>query len=238
MTAEEPPRRIDRPMGQMQAVLFDMDGTLCESEPAWISAEFALARRYGATWTREDGLSLVGSDLLDSGAYIKERMGLPHTPAQVVDELVNGVVAAVLEDGVEWRPGAVELLVACNAAALPTALVTMSYDKFASAVVSALPEGRFDAIVTGEMVRAGKPAPDAYRLAAELLDVDPRRCVAIEDSPPGAASAESAGCLVVTVPNHVTIPLTAARVEVASLADVTPESLQRLFAAHRSSAQR
>jgi beta-phosphoglucomutase-like phosphatase (HAD superfamily) len=226
------------PMRQLQAVLFDMDGTLCESESVWISAEFALARRNGATWTDEDGLALVGRDLLASGAYIKDRMGLTHTPAQVVDELIDGVVASVLVDGVEWRPGAVELLAACNAAALPTALVTMSYDKFASAVVSALPEGRFDAIVTGEMVREGKPAPDSYLLGAELLGVDPRSCVAIEDSPPGAAAAESAGCLVVTVPNHVKIPLTAARVEVASLVDVSPDGLRRLFAAHPSRVQR
>jgi HAD superfamily hydrolase (TIGR01509 family) len=225
-------------MTQLQAVLFDMDGTLCETETAWISAEFEMARRNAATWSHEDGLALVGSDLLASGAYIKERMGLPHTPAQVVDELIDGVVAAVLEDGVEWRPGAVELLAACNAADIPTALVTMSYDKFASAVVAALPAGRFDAIVTGEMVRAGKPAPDAYLLGAELLGVDPRGCLAIEDSPPGAASAEAAGCLVVTVPNHVSIPLTPARVELSTLVDVTPEALRQLYADHRSPGQR
>ncbi|MEP6667361.1 MAG: HAD family phosphatase [Nocardioidaceae bacterium] len=225
-------------MSKLKAVLFDMDGTLCESESAWISAEFAMARRNGATWSREDGLALVGSDLLASGVYIKDRMGLSHTPAQVVDELIDGVVAAVFEGGVEWRPGAVELLAACNAAGLATALVTMSYDKFASAVVAALPEGRFDAIVTGEMVSAGKPAPDAYLLGAELLGVDPRHCLAIEDSPPGATAAELAGCLVVTVPNHVAIPPTPARVEVASLVDVTPGALQRLFAEYRSSGQR
>ena len=205
-----------------------MDGTVCETEPAWMSAERAMARRYGATWTREDGLALVGNNLIDSGIYIKERMNLDQTPEAVVEELVDRVVAEIEETGVEWRPGAVELLQACNAAGIPTALVTMSYDRFAEAVVKALPAGSFDAIVTGESVERGKPAPDAYLMAADLLGVDPAACVAIEDSPTGAASAEAAGCVVVVVPNHVDVPLTAGRVELATLAGVGPGDLKTL----------
>ncbi len=199
----------------LQAVLFDMDGTLCETEPAWMRAEQDMAMHYGATWTAEDGLALVGNSLIDSGVYMKRRMGLAQTPEEVVEELVDRVVAAIVEQGVEWRPGAVDLLTACNDAEIPTALVTMSYDRFASAVVKALPAGRFDVVVTGESVERGKPAPDAYLMAADLLGVEPSSTVAIEDSPPGAASAEAAGCVVVVVPNHVEIPQTAARTELS-----------------------
>ncbi len=205
-----------------------MDGTLCETEPAWMAAEHAMAARYGATWTREDGLALVGNDLIDSGRYMKARMGLPQTAEEVVAELVDRVVAEIVEHGVVWRPGAVELLTACNDAGLPTALVTMSYDRFATAVVTSLPAGRFDAIVTGESVTRGKPAPDAYLLAADLLGVHPATTVAIEDSPPGAASAEAAGCTVVVVPNHVPVPPSPARHRHESLLGITLATLREL----------
>ena len=90
----------------------------------------------------------------------------------MVEELVDRVVIELAERDIEWRPGAVELLTACNEAGLPTALVTMSYDRFADAVVKALPRGRFDAVVTGDAVARGKPHPDAYLMAADLLGVD------------------------------------------------------------------
>ncbi|MFY9915854.1 MAG: HAD family phosphatase [Nocardioidaceae bacterium] len=213
---------------KLQAVLFDMDGTLCETEPAWMAAEQAIAARYGATWTREDALALVGNDLIDAGTYMKARMDLPQTAEQVVEELVDRVVAEIAGHGVVWRPGAVELLTACNDAGLPTALVTMSYDRFATAVVKALPAGRFDAIVTGESVTRGKPAPDAYVLAADLLCVRAAATVAIEDSPPGAASAEAAGCTVVVVPNHVAVPPGPARHRYESLLGMSLATLREL----------
>ena len=220
----------DRPC-DIRAVLFDMDGTLCETEPAWMNAERAMAAEYGATWTREDGLALVGNNLIDSGVYIKRRMNLAQSPEAVVEELVDRVVVELAEHDIEWRPGAVELLRACNEAGLPTALVTMSYDRFADAVVKALPSGRFDVVVTGESVERGKPYPDAYLMAADLLGVDPGATVAIEDSPTGAASAEAAGCRVLVVPNHVEVPLTPARVAADTLVDVNLDYLNSLVSA-------
>ncbi len=219
-------------MSELQAVLFDMDGTLCDTEPAWMAAEFALAARYDAPWTREDGLRLVGNDLRDSGRYIVARMRLPISPEEVLAELVPAVIATVRSEGARWRPGAVELLAKCNSAGVPTALVTMSYADLAEAVLKALPAGRFDAVVTGETVSNGKPAPDAYLLAADLLGADSTACVAIEDSATGAASAEAAGCLVLAVPHHVHIPGGPRRRHVASLAECTIETL-RAFAAMR-----
>jgi HAD superfamily hydrolase (TIGR01509 family) len=148
----------------------------------------------------------------------------------VIEELLGAVVRTVRSSGVTWRPGAVELLMECNAAGLPTAMVTMSYAGLAQAVLDALPAGRFDAVVTGEDVRAGKPAPDAYLRAAALLEVDPTDCVAIEDSATGSASAEAAGCLVLAVPHQVDIPTGRRRHHVESLADCTVETLRQLVA--------
>jgi HAD superfamily hydrolase (TIGR01509 family) len=215
---------------ELQAVLFDMDGTLCDTEPAWMAAEFALAEAYGAEWTTDDGLRLVGNDLAVSGEYIKRRMRLTLSAQEIVAALLTSVEASVRTAGVTWRPGAVELLVQCNAADLPTALVTMSYRKLVDAVVSALPAGRFGAVVTGEDVVRGKPAPDAYLLAAERLGVEGRACIAIEDSATGAASAEAAGCLVIGVPHQVAIPASPNLRWLPSLAGCTVDDLRRLAA--------
>jgi HAD superfamily hydrolase (TIGR01509 family) len=215
-------------VSELQAVLFDMDGTLCDTEAMWMAAEFALAARCGAPWTHEDGLRLVGSDLLVSGAYIRRRMGLTLSPEEIVSELLTTVVASVASDGVSWRPGAIELLVECNDRGVPTALVTMSYRVLVDAVVAALPAGRFDAVVTGQDVERGKPAPDAYALAADLLGVEATASIAIEDSATGAASGAAAGCLVLAVPHTVPIPRSVAPHQVATLGGTTLEQLRAL----------
>jgi HAD superfamily hydrolase (TIGR01509 family) len=215
-------------MSSPQAVLFDMDGTVCDSEPAWMAAEFALAEEFGAPWTHDDALRLVGADLVDAGTYIKKRMRLSLTPEQIVDELLERVTSSVGRHGVDWRPGALDLVAACNAAQIPTALVTMSYRSFAGAVVSAMPRGRFDAVITGDEVPAGKPAPDPYLAAAAALGVDAAQCVAIEDSPAGAASAAAAGCLVVVVPNHVDVDITGRMTLRTSLSGLGVEDLRNL----------
>ena len=100
------------------AVLWDMDGTLVDTEPAWMAAEFALSDRYGGSWSREHALQLVGSDLLDSGRYIREHMGIDVAPRQIVDELLDSVIAEVCRS-VPWRPGARELLESLSAAGVP-----------------------------------------------------------------------------------------------------------------------
>ena len=115
-----------------------MDGTLVDTEPYWIDTEFELAEKYGATWSREDALHLVGNDLVTSGRYIKQRMNLEQTPEEIVELLLDGVVARVQQD-VPWRPGARELLAELRAAHVPCGLVTMSYTRFVAPILAALP---------------------------------------------------------------------------------------------------
>jgi HAD superfamily hydrolase (TIGR01509 family) len=206
------------------AILWDMDGTLVDTEPYWIDAEFALAEAYGGTWSREHALNLVGNDLIESGRYIREHMGIDLEPSLIVEELLDRVIAAV-ETAVPWRPGAVELLADLQQRGVPCALVTMSYRRFVAPILAALPDGTFAEVITGDGVLHGKPHPEPYLKAARALGVDPADCLAIEDSNTGARSAEAAGCTVLVVPNHVPVLPGGRRVFADSLEDVDAEQL-------------
>jgi HAD superfamily hydrolase (TIGR01509 family) len=209
------------------AILWDMDGTLVDTEPYWMATEAALAEAHGAVWTHEDAMSLVGNDLLTSGRYIKERMALPYSPEEIVELLLDGVVARV-QHAVPWCPGARELLLALHDAGVPCGLVTMSYQRFVAPILEHLPPETFRVIVTGDLVDNGKPHPEPYETAAAALGLDPADCVAIEDSSTGATSAEAAGCQVLVVPNHVPVPAGPRRTFRESLVGVTPADLRDL----------
>jgi HAD superfamily hydrolase (TIGR01509 family) len=213
----------------MDAVLWDMDGTLVDTEPYWIETEFAMAEKYGARWSQAHALQLVGSNLLDSGRYIQRVMGLDLTPEAIVEELLDGVVTAV-EQTAPWRPGAVELLTSLGEAGVRCGLVTMSYQRFVAPILAQLPPETFRVVVTGEQVEFGKPHPEPYLTAAAALGLRPERCLAIEDSNTGAKSAEEAGCLVLVVENHVPVLEGPRRVFRDSLEGLTAEYLRALRA--------
>jgi HAD superfamily hydrolase (TIGR01509 family) len=212
------------------AVLWDMDGTLVDTEPYWVAVETELVESHGGTWTTEHALNLVGNDLMDSARYIREHGGVDLPPEEIVDLLLDGVVEHV-ERAVPWRPGAPELLADLRASGVRCALVTMSYERFVAPVLAALPKGSFDVVVTGDAVSRGKPHPEPYLHAARLLGVDPAQCLAIEDSNTGTRSAEAAGCLVVVVENHVPVAPGERRVFLDTLAGVRPADLAGLATA-------
>jgi HAD superfamily hydrolase (TIGR01509 family) len=214
-------------MSALQAVLFDMDGTIVDTEPYWIAAEYALVEAHGGTWSDEHAHALVGNALLASGAYIRRHGNVDLEPAEIVERLLDDVVRAALAR-MPWRPGARALLSALGRAQVPAAMVTMSYRRLADTVVEAIAPDEFAVVVTGDEVRDGKPHPEAYLTAAQRLGADPRRCVAIEDSPTGIASAQAAGCVVVAVPHHVPIAAQPGLTIVASLEELDVARLDAL----------
>ncbi|MGI9644882.1 MAG: HAD family hydrolase [Ilumatobacteraceae bacterium] len=214
-------------MERPAAVFWDMDGTLVDTEPYWSECEHELIHAHGGTWTEADALSLVGFDLRDAAAEIRDRGGVDLEPAEIVDILLDGVVRRVAEH-LPWRPGARELLTACRDAEVPCVLVTMSWRRLAEAMLDAAPTGSFTAAVTGDEVTHGKPHPEPYAKAAADLGVDPGDCVAIEDSPTGVTSALAAGCATLGVPHKVPLPPADGLTLVDSLVGMDVDDLARL----------
>jgi HAD superfamily hydrolase (TIGR01509 family) len=207
----EPVPTIDRPRDaapqRPAAVLWDFDGTLADTEPLWIKAEFALVESLGATWSYEHAEYMVGNSLLDSGAYILQVIGRSDLdPVWVVDRLIDQVVAELHGQPIPWRPGALDLLTELNAAGVPCALVSASYRIILDAALRRLPIGRFEESVAGDEVTKGKPHPEPYLEAARRLGVRTEDCVVIEDSANGAASGNASGALVLAVQTYVHVP--------------------------------
>ena len=179
--------RLSRPA----AVLLDLDGTLLDSEPLWSAAARHLAEQQGRPWSTFDDHEIVGWSVPAVASYLRGR-GVGQDETWIVDQL-HALVGAAMLGSLPWRDGAFELLTLLRDAAVPVALVTMTYRRLADLVVRAAPGGTIQVLVTGDDVTWGKPHPEAYRTAARLLGVDPWRCVAVEDSPTGVAAALGSG---------------------------------------------
>ncbi|MGQ0632031.1 MAG: HAD family hydrolase [Sporichthyaceae bacterium] len=213
---------------QLAAVLWDMDGTLIDSEPYWIECEYALVERYGGTWSHDHALAIVGLDLLVAARYIALHGDVPLAPERIVAHLLDGVIDRV-QRHMPWRPGARELLAELRALEIPCAMVTMSYRRFAAAVDAALPPGSFAALVTGDEVARPKPYADPYLRAADLLGVKAAQCVAIEDSPTGVTSALAAGVRTLGVQHLVELSPAPGLYLASSLNDWTAADLAGLL---------
>jgi HAD superfamily hydrolase (TIGR01509 family) len=217
-------RRSDRARVRPAAVLWDMDGTLVDTEPYWIDCEFELVEAHGGKWNLDHAHAIVGKDLHESGRYIRERGGVDLPIDEIVNQLLDGVIARVRRS-IPWRPGARDLLAELRTEKIPCALVTMSWRRLADAIVAELPRGSFAATIVGDEVRRGKPHPEPYLAAARALSVPPRHCVVLEDSPTGVRSATAAGCHVIVIPHIVEVPAKRGQRRVASLTDLRVDNL-------------
>ncbi|WP_077488463.1 HAD family hydrolase [Sinomonas mesophila] len=197
-------------LAPLRAVLWDMDGTLVDTEPYWITAEHELVERFGGQWTHDQAMRLVGQALGTSAGILQEA-GVRMEAREIIDTLTARVIEQ-LGSAVPWRPGAREMLDALRAEGVACALVTMSEAPMVRRILAHLPDGAFAAVITGDSVVHGKPHPEPYLRGLELLadqlgGLDPEECVAVEDSTPGATSAVAAGLATVVVPNALAVPV-------------------------------
>ncbi|MGN6794111.1 MAG: HAD family hydrolase [Streptosporangiaceae bacterium] len=217
---------------QLQAVLFDMDGLLVNTEPLWFEVEHEVMARLGAQWTTEDQQALVGGSLHRSVDYLLSRATRPTSHDEVADWLVGGMADLLAEREAVLMPGASDLLAEVREAGIPQILVTSSEQVIMDAVLTSLARHdiAFTATVCGADVREPKPDPEPYLLAAALIGADPGGCVALEDSQNGVVSALAAGCITIAVPNVAPVAPRPGLTIVGSLADVDLALLQDLAA--------
>ncbi len=223
-----PEQSAPRRAGLPAAVLFDMDGLLLDTEPVWFEVETQMMAEYRAPWGPADHAVLVGSALPVSSAFLAERIGGEVTAEHIAAELLSRM-AIELKTPHPLRPGAAALIDAVDAAGIPRALVSSTFRSLIDAALAGIAPISFDVIVAGDDVSHNKPHPEPYLMAAARLGVDPRWCVALEDSPSGAASANAAGCHVIAVPSVTGIEPATRRTVINSLEDISLNDVRSLF---------
>lgn len=195
----------------LEAVFWDLDGTLVDTERHWTAVQTELVESFGGTWTEAQALSIMGRSQSES-IKVLQRAGVRLSAQEIALRVTAGVRHCISET-VHWRPGAAELLAGLRAEGVPCVLVTMSHRHIVDDILKHFPADSFELAVTGDMVSQGKPHPEAYQTAFRHLErtrprLSSRRVIAIEDSLPGTRAARAAGLPTLGVPHLV--PLAAA----------------------------
>ncbi|NUT90934.1 MAG: HAD family phosphatase [Saccharothrix sp.] len=215
----------------VEAVLWDMDGTLLDSEKLWDVPLYEFAEKLGGSLSLETRQAMVGSNVPTTMALLFAEVGVVATPEETADGAawILRRTEELFRAGLPWRPGAQEALRVVRASGVPMALVTSTERGLTEVALDTIGRDLFDATVCGDEVEGrNKPLPDPYLKAARLLGVDATRCVAVEDSPTGAASAVAAGCTVLVVPCDVPVPAGERRIFRESLVGVDYDVLASL----------
>jgi len=212
----------------VKAVLWDMDGTLIDSEKLWDISLAALYERLGGELTPAVRESMVGSVAEDTIRIVYDDLGLESDPAAMAESnrWLRDYTADLFEEGLPWCEGAKELLDELAAEGIPMALVTNTERVLTDRALNSIGHHYFSVTVCGDEVAKGKPAPDPYMRAAALLSLAPEDCLAVEDSVTGTAAAERAGCPVLVVPNDVAVPGGPRRRHASSLAELSADDLR------------
>lgn len=204
-----------------RAVVFDLDGVLVDSEHLWAEMWECYAARRGVRWTLEHTRDCQGMSSPEWAAYLTRVVGAPHDPSETERAVVDDIVVAVASGRAPLLPGAGRLVDQLSAHA-PVGLATSAPRRVIEAVFEAHGIGGcFDGTISGAEVGRGKPSPDVYLEAAVRIGVEPKHCLAVEDSTNGVLAAANAGMTVIAIPNHK-YPL---RSEASSAASVITENL-------------
>jgi HAD superfamily hydrolase (TIGR01509 family) len=209
-----------------------MDGTLVDSEKLWDISLAALYDKLGGQLAPYVRASMMGGAAEDNIRIVYTDLGLDLDPAAMAetDRWLHDYTGELFGGGLPWCDGAKQLLEALAAEGTPMALVTNTKRALTDLALNSIGHQYFSATVCGDEVASGKPAPEPYQRAADLLGVCPDECLAIEDSVTGAAAAEGAGCPVLVVPNDGAVPTSPRRRHMTSLAGMGVADLRRIYA--------
>jgi HAD superfamily hydrolase (TIGR01509 family) len=215
----------------IQAVVFDLDGVLVDSEHVWDTAREELARERGGRWHEGAQRDMMGMSSTEWSRYMHETIGVPDPPEEISAEVVRRLEQIYCRQlpMIEGAAEAVERL----AAHWPLGVASSSNRPIIDLVLELSGLARFlSTTVSSEEVPRGKPAPDVYLEAAKRLEVDPAVCAAVEDSHNGILSAKGAGMTVIAIPNRRYPPaegaLAAADAVLASIHELTPATVEGL----------
>lgn len=215
-----------------QAFLIDMDGTMIDSEKYWIRAEQKVAQKYGKFLPEEFSINLVGESIASSCEKIINYLNINISSKDFANEVVDTVKMYMENEGINWRPGAKQLLEYANANNIPAMLVTSSYEKVCKIFVEVANEQVTKGLcgyISGDMVVNPKPNPECYIKASQQLGVDIKQCVVIEDSNAGINAGIKAGAKVIAIPFIMKLKKHADVNYVPSMKKITPELLDKIL---------
>ena len=208
----------------MSAILFDMDGTLIDSEPLWLEAEIEIMEELGCNWDQQDQINCLGGPIDKTENYMQDRSN-NIKPFGYFTKKLDDVMEKKLSTKLNLIPNALEIINDCKRSELKIALVTASSGRLMSAVLKRFPVGIFDTTVSYDDVKRSKPDPEPYLLASKTLGVDITNCVVIEDSLTGVQSGLNAGAQVIGIPHLVKMPSNPNLRVVESLSEINMDSL-------------
>lgn len=225
-----PPARVNGRRTVLQAVLFDMDGTLTDSERLWTIALEQVAHYYGGSLTQQTREAMVGQDMWATIDLLHSELGVDAEPTDTARMLTEQTLG-IFRDGLPFKDGARQLLEQVRAAGLRTALVTATYRDLVDVALDTLGRNTFDVTVPGDEVTHNKPDPAPYLRALELLGLPADACLVVEDSPIGSRSATEAGLGVLVVPSEIAVPPGPGLAFVETLVGVDVPGLRAIHAA-------
>ena len=215
--------------GFFDAIFFDMDGLLVDSEPLWLESESEITAAYGYQWLAQDQVACLGGPLSRVGEYMSARCNGVESPAFFTQKLIE-LQCSKLRGKTPLMPGAIELVRELTANGIATGLVSASPRNIVDAVLDNLGGSPFPFSISADDVLRTKPHPDAYLLAAERSGAEISHSLIFEDSLTGVAAAQASGAWLIAVPHLVTV-LESARVRsIRSLEQLSLAKLQELFA--------
>lgn len=188
-----------------EAILFDHDGTLVDTEPIWEAAKKRICEEHGTTWSSEDTKAVLGNSIRATLERLQQ-VGVDLPLEKIEEKLIAYMHEAFEQASYDFLPGISALLEEIKQAGIPCAIVTNATTSVAQATANKAPEGVFAAVIGDQQTTKPKPDPQPYLMGAEALKADPKNCIAIEDSPSGVRSATAAGMKVIIVPGEVPVP--------------------------------